>query len=517
MASTVAPVATVVLSWTRREPIPEGWVEHLCDQARERAGTDRVTVCASLLGATFDADVIFDKVDFILAEFDGVTFNGEVEFRDVTFANRACFQGTTFEKAACFEGASFSCHARFACDSHEGDAAARRQETTFNGWADFRHVSFYEGADFGGARFESRARFGGATFGTAAEPASGSFDGARFAYARSFGPMLGWDTISLDRAIFESNVRIGISASTVTCRRTIFLSRTTLELRNARVWLEDAEFGLPSVVAGSKDLLTEYDTREPLDDAKLEQEVKSTFPAVEGEKVQVCRPLVCSLQRANVGNLTLSEVDLTVCRFDGAHNLDGVRFEGVDFPLVVNRWGVGRRAVYEERKMRGRAPGKAEGIARTYRGLRKGREDNKDEPGAADFYYGEMEMRRKARRGFGESGSAKRTSWTEWLVLWAYKLVSGYGLRASRSLIFLALTIVGGALALKAWGFKSPQSFGDSVLFSLESAASFFRGPTIIHGSQLDPDGHAIQLCLRLLGPLFFGLALLALRGRVKR
>jgi hypothetical protein len=33
-------------------------------------------------------------------------------------------------------------------------------------------------------------------------------------------------------------------------------------------------------------------------------------------------------------------------------------------------------------------------IANAYRDLRKGREDSKDEPGAADFYYGEMEMRR---------------------------------------------------------------------------------------------------------------------------
>ena len=35
-------------------------------------------------------------------------------------------------------------------------------------------------------------------------------------------------------------------------------------------------------------------------------------------------------------------------------------------------------------------------VAGVYRDLRKGREDNKDEPGAADFYYGEMEMRRLA-------------------------------------------------------------------------------------------------------------------------
>ena len=37
-------------------------------------------------------------------------------------------------------------------------------------------------------------------------------------------------------------------------------------------------------------------------------------------------------------------------------------------------------------------------IAVVYRALRKGREDSRDEPGAADFYYGEMEMRRHDKR-----------------------------------------------------------------------------------------------------------------------
>ena len=37
-------------------------------------------------------------------------------------------------------------------------------------------------------------------------------------------------------------------------------------------------------------------------------------------------------------------------------------------------------------------------LAAVYRELRKGREDAKDEPGAADFYYGEMEMRRHDKR-----------------------------------------------------------------------------------------------------------------------
>ena len=67
-----------------------------------------------------------------------------------------------------------------------------------------------------------------------------------------------------------------------------------------------------------------------------------------------------------------------------------------------------------------------------YRSLRKAREDSKDEPGAADFYYGEMEMRRLA---------AKRLS-GERAILFAYKALSGYGIRASRALLALAASLL---------------------------------------------------------------------------
>jgi hypothetical protein len=81
----------------------------------------------------------------------------------------------------------------------------------------------------------------------------------------------------------------------------------------------------------------------------------------------------------------------------------------------------------------------------TYRALRKGREDRKDEPGAADFYYGEMEMRRQGpfrHEAKPAPGSRRATPGGERLILWLYWLVSGYGLRASRALIALVVTVV---------------------------------------------------------------------------
>jgi hypothetical protein len=101
-------------------------------------------------------------------------------------------------------------------------------------------------------------------------------------------------------------------------------------------------------------------------------------------------------------------------------------------------------------------------------------------------------------------------------ILWLYWLVSGYGLRASRALLALALTVLAFAFLFNRWGFHPHQGFGRALLFSIESTSSLFREPHET-GFALNVAGEILQLILRLLGPLLFGLTLLALRGRVKR
>ena len=149
-----------------------------------------------------------------------------------------------------------------------------------------------------------------------------------------------------------------------------------------------------------------------------------------------------------------------------------------------------------------------------YRALRKGREDAKDEPGAADFYYGEMEMRRHARgrdggRGGGSRGRVERG------VLTAYWLVSGYGLRAWRALAWLVGVTAAFALAFHLAGFTSPPqpaSYWTSLLYAFRSTISLTDNEVT-----LTAWGQLLQALLRLTGPVLLGLALLALRARVKR
>jgi len=201
----------------------------------------------------------------------------------------------------------------------------------------------------------------------------------------------------------------------------------------------------------------------------------------------------------------------------------------------------------------GPAPIPALEIAGIYRDLRKGLEDTKDEPGAADFYYGEMEMRRLAarerRRTTPDPGHAAlrspSTRAERWL-LWAYWAVSGYGLRASRALATLAIVLLGSAvlfthtafarlptpadrvsavnLQTGAVTYSQPGSRGSNAATSLSKALEFSARESLsalrTSGSPalgtIGP-GTVLDLLLRLLGPLLLGLAALAVRGRTKR
>jgi hypothetical protein len=113
-------------------------------------------------------------------------------------------------------------------------------------------------------------------------------------------------------------------------------------------------------------------------------------------------------------------------------------------------------------------------VAGLYRALRKSREDIKDEPGAADFCYGEMEMRRRAREqtNHQDSGSRGRVDRS---VLTAYWLVSGYSLRAWRALAWLAGITVAFALAFHIVGFihpPKPATYWTSLLYAFRSTIS---------------------------------------------
>lgn len=218
------------------------------------------------------------------------------------------------------------------------------------------------------------------------------------------------------------------------------------------------------------------------------------------------------------------------------------------------RWArlrAGRRMIGEEVRFRNGDPAPdPAAIAGTYRSLRKALEDSKDEPGAADFYYGEMEMRRLA---------APIESSERWLLT-LYWAASGYGLRASRAVMALLAVVViaGGIFSSSAVVDKPPVQTSAAVsagpsasgheqsklpapqtpstspssaaarplidpnnamwpwLFASQEAVALFR-PAGTVGVTLIGVGPYVALTLRILGPILLALAVLAIRNRTKR
>ncbi|WP_323187133.1 hypothetical protein [Streptomyces sp. NBC_00365] len=342
------------------------------------------------------------------------------------------------------------------------------------------------------------------------------------------------------------------------CRQTRFESTTTLRLRYAAVDLRDALLSAPTAITAHAAPFQVVDNPIP------EDLLSGHSPTVK----------VTSVQGVDAAHLVLTDTDLTDCRFTGAFHLDQIRFEGrtVLPPVPAGlrfRWPIWwspRRTVAEEHHWRAQKAGQTapapglpqparpwrtgphhgdlartpdpEDVVAVYRQLRKAFEDSKNEPGAADFYYGEMEMRRHDRADTprGERG-----------LLHAYWLLSGYGLRASRALFWLSLAMLTTILLLLGFGLPqhSPAqeatgfvpAGGGRTTFTIDKhdpqnpTGNRFTGERFdkaltatlnsvvfrSSGQDLTTAGTYVEMTSRLLEPALLALAVLAIRGRIKR
>ncbi|MFF2235716.1 hypothetical protein [Streptomyces anulatus] len=177
-------------------------------------------------------------------------------------------------------------------------------------------------------------------------------------------------------------------------------------------------------------------------------------------------------------------------------------------------------------------------VAALYRQLRKSLEDGKNEPDAADFYYGECEMRR-------HDGTRP---WSERALLGAYWGLSGYGLRAGRAAGWLVATMVATVALMMLWGLPADdpkpvttgrQSGQDITLITdspdplnpagpLDERVTMERFEKSLRvvvnsvvfrssGQDLTTFGTYTEMLSRITEPVLLGLAVLTIRNRVKR
>ena len=136
-----------------------------------------------------------------------------------------------------------------------------------------------------------------------------------------------------------------------------------------------------------------------------------------------------------------------------------------DGPAQVCVEAVVRPRLEPLRIVRGSARLDAGGHRLDLPGASEGREDQGDSPGAADFYYGEMEMRRHD----------PQSSPSERAILTAYWLSSGYALRGLRAALGLLAVVAIFSCIFYSVGFEQSIGAVHAVLFSAESTSSLFR------------------------------------------
>jgi hypothetical protein len=283
----------------------------------------------------------------------------------------------------------------------------RCEHTWFKGKAWFESARFESTATFDNAWFSDLASFEGAT---CAEELS--FFETRFAGQTLMEPFTARQ-FTLTRAWFAEALECRVTTDELICIDTQFDGGVTLET-DGWVQAAGARFGAPSTIA---------------------------------------RARVQSLAGSDVSNLVLTDTDLRECGFLGAHRLEQLRIDGrTRFAEQDRRWRVRRRMLADEWYAN---PAR---VAVLYRSLRKSFEDSKNEAGAGDFYYGEMEARRKS----DETAVAERA------ILTVYWSLSGYGQRAWRALAALLAVIVAVTTVLVVAG----QDFGLAARVALGTALS---------------------------------------------
>ncbi|WP_328443337.1 pentapeptide repeat-containing protein [Streptomyces sp. NBC_00386] len=507
---------------------------------------------AGFTGARFARDAGFANARFTgTVVFRKAQFNGTVSFFDAQFADGAGFGGAQFDRYAAFGGAQFFGTAGFGGAQFARDAG-------------FDAAQFTGDARFGEAQFSGNARFDGTRFASDVR-----FDGARFEVASELGPFVCAGAVVLSGAVFEVPVTLEIAAREVRCVRTRWESTATIRVRYAAVDLSHAVLTAPAAVITHPARFTHgVDTVE---------EDLLTGPGPQQRNPERAR--IVSVQGVDAAHLVLTDTDLSDCLFSGAFHLDQIRLEGrTTFASAPTGWHrryiwpvyfTRRRVLAEEHHWRARSadqlgpavseapdphrwrrpgphhpdiartPGPApESVAALYRQLRKAFEDGKNEPGAADFYYGECEMRRHDRTG---------TPKGERRLLWGYWLLSGYGLRASRAFTWLLAAMSLTVLLLIGIGLPThdpdPATTGtlngsrislntstpDPALHGgwpqrmtwarAEKATRVAINSVVFRssGQNLTTAGTYIEMISRLLEPTLLALGVLAVRGRIKR
>jgi hypothetical protein len=184
------------------------------------------------------------------------------------------------------------------------------------------------------------------------------------------------------------------------------------------------------------------------------------------------------------------------------------RIDFIDFDDVT--WGTIRRllsrriALFDELNVSNQKDELAK-VERLYRHLKQNYESQRDYGRAGDFYYGEMEMKRRQLNPLGQ------------IPFWIYRILSGYGESYPRALFWLIVMWLLFAVLFTVVGYTDEWGNHADLWRSLIYSA---QSMTLFHELNITFDsawGKAIKLVASVLGVIQIALFGLALQRRFKR
>ncbi|GJL61289.1 MAG: hypothetical protein NPIRA03_41460 [Nitrospirales bacterium] len=317
------------------------------------------------------------------------------------------------------------------------------------------------------------------------------------------GPITVENDCSFNHATFGARVQLEVRAKSLNLSGAQFREGGYIKAEEARIYLSHVTTGRHLRIAGGM--------------------IKSE------------EPVIMSLQDADAGSMSFAHVDMSRCMFYGSHDLGEIVINASARFALTPPGHLKRRCIADEFAWRlhtkaskstkwnllgtevvgdfqaqnehedivSLPPLQASQVADVYRDLRRSFEGKGNGPGAADFYYGEMEMRRHD----------PERPLSERLILFFYWILSGYGLRASFAILWLIPLMIVGGILMSAFGFQNNcQPFVDGFVFTLRSIF-----PGLSHTTDLTLIGKVIEMGTKVLGTMLLALAVLAIRARVKR
>lgn len=435
----------------------------------------------------------FNNIELEDAQFIACTFLGRISFCNVTFKGPTDFVGTEFEGDVLFS------HCEFKAEQAYSWRKVDFGGTSFAGEVQFYQCRFRLRVDFEKAEFQKEARFYGTRF----------FEEASFEWCR----FLAKATWVKSRFYKEGNFRFAYFAMLgefwrVVFRRAGYFGGTSFGEANfgntkflGAVGFGSAQFHGAANFAGTTFCggLANFRGcvfhKQVFFRGRYDSQSKQLLGKCFARTGEVdFRHVILGVPEA----LVLQDADLQRCRIDGT-NLRKAQFSNVLWPWADGRWQI---------KDEEDGVGNWGRLERAYSDLKKNYEDRGSYEHAADFHFGEKEMRRRN----------PETPPGQKMLLRAYYWLSGYGEEIMTPLLWAILLLFVCALGYQYFGLVDRETKA-AVQDLFAAVHHSLRVMTLLKPDDLVPVGGSkvLQTAETMLGPFLLALLALAVRQRLKR